>query len=1459
MMRQRTVKRGLLGILALLVLACAGAWYYVQTNAFMQMAGEQAGQLARAALGTEVSVGSVEVSSLHGLLIRNIAIYDKQAECIASAEEAQVHFRLLPALKDPAAAVDQVTLRGVEATLAQREDGTWNVEDIETESAGGNAFRGEVVIEDARVTGRRDGKELTLDAASGSLDCSSYPVVRAKIHAAQEGAVADVTGTLDRDRQIVNVEAQGVDLAPYLYLVPEGLLPEGVEIKGGEVKHARATFYRRAGQLSLVGDGEVTDGAVDVQGKEIRSIQGFTHFTNRSLGGDFMAELNGQAARVYGTLRFDTPSPAMSLTLEATDVDPVQVLGDALPVAYEGPVTLQARIGGTFENPQADGDVSIAQGSVDGVAFEDAAAHLRLLDHVLYVQKARVRAFGGTLTGEAEFSTVDKEFTGHVQAERVALSALVPLLEERAGSTVALSAVTGALSADLGFSGRGTQADQLAVDGSVSLSDGTYGDLPVNRLGGSFSLRGRDLTIDYLSARLPNGSSIGLEGKIAGGDTLSLAFYGGHVDLSLLRQLVPQADLTGLGDFKGTVQGRLANPQVDLSFSAMHGKAFQQPFDTLSLKAHGSLDGLTIEDFLMENGGKETWLVTGSVGFVGEKRIDLRVDSMGARMEDIAALVAPDQPITGNVDNTIHFTGTLDHPEAVGYIHFYRGSYHGVLLSGMDGDYFIKDDVLRLQVFHIYSPMVDAVLNGTIGLDGTLDLTAEIRDIDMKRIEHKLPYEVSGHGTFNGSVTGSLAAPIFDGTLDASSLVFNGVPIARAYGHAHYEQAVVTLDRFGFLQGDGSYDLDLSFDTASHALSGNVLVTNADAENLAALLNQKTEVLRGALDASAILGGTAEDPQLDVEGKVAKGQIAGYDVHDLALALKLSDRVLFIEKCEGAQGTDGTFAASGTAALSGPLAIKVEGRGIALGMFTKIAGLKTEVLGTADIDATIGDTLSSPSAEVNIEARDGGIQGSTFDRLSSEMSLSHGILTIGNLQVEKTVGTKAPHTYRASANGIVPLRALTAEADDALADYEQIRLRVSLDDADLSLLPVLSSQVDWAMGATKGSVTITGTAAQPLFEGELSLEDGAVKLKSLQKPLEQMKAKVDFHGNVMTLSEFSGKMGNGSYEGTGKVALAGLVPTDYEARLSLDHLEVVSDFYTGPLTGSFELTEGELFGRKLPKLAGKLDFDQCEISVPMLPDSEGELPELLLDVDVHAGDDVHFYSAALYDFYLTGDAHFGGTTRHPRPSGQFRVKRGGTVSYIKNIFRIREGTATFDQVDTFLPSIHFRADTKLGSTRIMLGLEGTLDNHMKVLLTSSPEFSETEILRMLTLRNAYQHGDAEIGVADVFNIGLSMSVVSELEEQMRSLLWLDTFRISRGNGSALEQQNRGESGKDDDDVYNVEMGKRISEHMQLHYVRGIGDHTQRYGMQYDVNDFMGLTLDRENGDYVFGIEAQYRF
>ena len=193
-----------------------------------------------------------------------------------------------------------------------------------------------------------------------------------------------------------------------------------------------------------------------------------------------------------------------------------------------------------------------------------------------------------------------------------------------------------------------------------------------------------------------------------------------------------------------------------------------------------------------------------------------------------------------------------------------------------------------------------------------------------------------------------------------------------------------------------------------------------------------------------------------------------------------------------------------------------------------------------------------------------------------------------------------------------------------------------------------------------------------------------------------MSAKIVFNGNQMTVKDFFGTMGEGSYDGSGRLELDGLTPLHYSFDFRASGLEVQSSFFTGPLDGEIHLSEGKLFDREMPKLSGQLDLHDCTVSVPSIPDTEGELPDMILDLQLNVGKKVHFYSSYLYDMYLKGAVHFGGTTHHPKTSGQVEVARGGTVSYLKTPFKIRQGVAYFNQVGSFLPSIDFVADTTVG-------------------------------------------------------------------------------------------------------------------------------------------------------------------
>lgn len=1441
--------RATIGIcMGILLIGALGSWMYLRSAAFMESAGRMAAEKAAEMLGVPVEVGEITIDSLHSLTIRDIVLYDRQAECIARAGEARVSFRLLSMLReDPAAGVEEVILRHVDADLHKRAEGSWNVEDIETKGEGELSFRGKVRLEDGNIKGSMEGRSLQLENVTAGLDMADYPLLRAEVSAESHGGMIRAEGTISEERQIATAEVEGMELEPYLPLLPEGTIPENVKILSGKVPKGNFSLLRQYGTLSFSGQAEYEKGAVQVEDTRIEDIHGFASFTDSEVLLSTDAKAAGQGAHVQGRLRWDTGRPYMDLYAESDAFDP----GEVLPtIPFHSPVEFKAHVTGSFQNPTVEGDFLVSHGEAQGISFQKGRAHVRFAENTLYLQKVTAGVFDGTVTGEGELCLDDMMYTAHVKAENLEASHLAAYVPD----------ISGRFYADLGISGQGQELEGMEVYGSARAKDAFYRTLPITDLSTSFYAKGRDVTVDYLSLQMPNHSDIGLEGAIRNGSDLEFSFYGGHVDLSLFSHLVPQADITGWGDFKGILRGNVDNPKIGVKLSCLRGTLFRQPFDSLKASMGGSLDGVGIREFFMERDGREVWKVKGYAGFVGEKRIDLQADTVGARMEDIASLVAPDVPVTGSVDNTIHVTGTLDDPHAVGYIHMYRGSYDGMLIIGVDGDYFLEGDTLRVHDARIRTPMIDMDVSGTLNYKTKqMDMALSVYDIDMKRMESRFPYEVSGHGTFSGNATGSTDHPVFRGVLSAPEILLNGQSITDVHGQTDYEDQRLALKDFGFSQGEGTYRLDGTLGLEDNALSGTASIRNADINALAAILGEKNDVLNGKMNVDAVLGGTLDDPLVRVEGMLPQGLVAGYDVHDVGFKGSYLHHLLTVDSLSGAQGASGYFDAAAVIQREGPIQGKISAYGMESGIFTKLAGLDAKMTGASNVEAVFGGVLDNPSAEVSVSMTNGGIQGSAFDSLDGSFQLKNGLIDVRKLTVKKNL---AGNDYQASAGGVVPLKALFAKSGEELSDYEQIKLHLALEHADLSLLPVLSDHIDWAIGPTQGGVEITGTLAHPLVKGSLLVPDGSVKIKKLEVPLTNMRIALKFNGNQVELEECSGNMGEGSYHVTGSMVFQGREAAQYTLQADMDRLDVRGDFYRGPLTGSFHVNEAEITPlpgrtRILPKVSGNLHLENCMISVPTIPETQGDLPEILMDVTLDLGKKVRFYSAHLYDMYLDGSAHFEGSTKHPKTSGTISVKWGGTFTYLKTVFNIRTGELQFNQVDSFMPSIAFFADSRLGRTKIYLWARGPMGgDRLNLRLTSSPEMSQTEIMNLLTFRSASEDRKSGVDMGGILLTGLQMSILSELENSMRDMLYLDVFSVSYGLGSTF-----GGTKADDKEYYSLTVGKYISDKVMLKYSHGFGSGSDRYlyGFTYDLTERFGLTFERKGKENIFGVEARVKF
>lgn len=1425
-------------LIGICILAFAGFWYYTGTNAFMQAAGETAAAKGSELLGTRVEVGRVRMESLHSLTVEDIVLYDKQGIRMVEAESARVRFSFFAMLgTQPAAGVDEVVVKHAAVTLAQRTDGHWNYEDLVREDSEPSAFRGKVQVEDSQVTGQLDGHSLTLENVQAKLDFADAAATVIEAKAAHQGAEVSASGKVGEDIRL-SVDGREFNLIDYLEYLPEGTLPSSVKLLGGRIDHVSAVVQRKDGVLTYSGRAEASHGEVQLLGTAVQNITGMVEFSEKELSVFGSGEASGQRAAVHGKILLDQPEPYMNLVLESAKFDPGEVLKDS---PFHGAVAFTANLSGTAASPSIEGELKAASGTVYGYGFANAAGRAAYQDGRIVVRSFSADVFGGHVEAAGEFDAGTAAYDGHVKLAGIDAAQLADFVP----------GVSGRLSADLGIAGQGNDLASLSVYGSAAMADGGWQGIAVPEAHVSFYREGPLLTIDYLSARLSNGGSIGAEGTIRENEQLDLDFYGTQADLSLVQQFVPEANISGVANFKGHVQGDLQNPMLHMDFSAAEGKLFEQPYHTLKGSVSGSLDGVQVDSFSMENGGQETWLVQGTVGFTGERRVQLQIDTTGARMEDIAALVAPDQPITGNVDNIITITGTLDNPSMVGYIHFYQGSYRGYLLSGMDGDYNMDNGVMTLHDFHIFSPLVDMDLNGTITRSGDLNLKVAAYDVDLDRFGHVLPYPISGHGKFDGQISGNIDSPLFDGLLTADSLSLNGQTITKARGTVRLRGHRVFFDSFGFEQNGGTYGLTASVNTASRAMNGRMEVRNGDINALMAIFNLKNEALHGRINGVIDLGGTMAQPRAHLTGFVDKGELEGYALSSIYIDADLVGRVITLNRFNGNQD-QGVFAAQGTVDLDGPMDARFSAKNLQAGILARLAGLNVSMKGTMDLEAQVGGTVTDPSADVSVAVNGGGLGSSAFDSLTGLFNLRGGVIQVNQLIVQKA---QAGHTYKASAYGSIPLKAISGDME-GLGAEDQLNLRVSLDQADLSLLPILSKEVDWAIGETDGSLIVSGTLAQPLVRGTLSFKDGALKLKALSLPFTDMRADIAFEGNRVSINEFSGRLGRGQYQLTGSSQFAGRTPAGYDFTLTADKLDIGSSFYKGPLSGSLRLNEGEIYGHRMPQLSGSILVDDATVSIPTIPDSSGEMPRLILDLDLKLGKKVHFYSPFLYDMRLAGSAHFGGTARHPRPSGTISVLRG-TVSYLKTTFKVREGEAYFNQVDSFLPSVVLHADTKLTRAKVYLSVEGPV-NQMAVHLTSSPEMSETEILQLLTLRSAYRSGQQSQSEFNSFlDVGLQMSFLSEAEGAVRNLLNLDLFNIARDTSQNTQKST--DNGARE--VYNVEMGKYISDKVMVRYVQGLGgSQTRRYGVQYDFNDRMSLTVEHDqNNAYRFGVEARFSF
>ncbi len=1409
-------------ILLVLGASFVGWWSVYSPAVFARIESTLAAEMS-AALGTRVDVGRVQMAGLTAAAVDDITIFDKQGRELAVIEQATVEYSLFSLLRGQAAlgAVRKVTLVRPQLLLVEEADKSWNAEFLRQESKPDSPkFTGEIALEEAAVHIRSYHGDWDFTAVTGRLNVRDSQTAALKLTASHndspwrvEGQIAGSTGNL-----ALTVAADELQPAAY-----QSLLPDKTDLKftGGRLTGVTVTLLKDSAGLRYAGEFALQELAAEVAGTPVSGAHGLVSFTNNNvyiLGAD--ALVAGQPVTVRGKVAIDGDQPVFSLQVASTGFDPA-VLNSTLP--FSGLVAFDAAVDGTIENPNVAAGLTVADGTIAGYRLQAASAKIKLADKVLHIDQFTARMADGQVQGQGELSLASQQYQGQLAASNIDVAAFPGLPVS----------VSGRGDVTLTFSGQGNDWNSLRGSGAITLAGGTIEGLQYNQLTGFVEKAGGSIQIRHFDMILPSGL-LAASGTIEG-DTLAIRLGGQGLELAELPfTAVNNYQFAGKTKFRGQLTGTTAKPQLSLNFTVDAFRLNQELLGQATGMLTAASDRIALAQVAITNGTARHELA-GTIVLSGEQPVvDLAVTTHAARAETFARVLVPDVPITGNLEQQMTVTGPVNNLDIQGRVNLTAGSIAGYLVANAEGTYRRSNGVLTVDALTVQALTAKIKLAGTVAPDNSLNFAVTAENIDAARLQINYPYPVAGIFNLNGQVTGTIAKPQASGILTSSGVMLNGQELKNISASLNYDDGQAEITALRFNQGEGRYAFAGGFNLNSQDIDGHLQVAGGELAGILAIANVPDHGIHGTLNGEIVLTGNLHNPNVLLRGAITNGKLKNYLLDSVDIDAELANKVITINKFMAKQGLDGVLVAQGQADLNGKIDLEVGGRSIDTGILTALFDTTVETKGQFSFNAQATGTTVDPNVAVSLEVKNGSIANTEFDNLYGLLIFNKGSIHVNQLFV-------ARGPYKASAYGVVPLRALNSQGRSQADITDTMDLKVRLDNADLSILPLLSHEVAWAVGPTTGELDIGGTLAQPLLDGHVTVTEGTVKLKALTDPIQNVGVDIQFKGDKINVNAFNGKMGGGSYSLAGSARVNGLALDDYNLTLTLNRLGIKHKYFSGPVDGILTLTSQHA----KPHLYGRLTVDDATVNIPALPDSEPVAFDAGLDVELILGDKVRLYNPYLYDFRADGTVKFSGTLQRPEASGRIEARRG-TVKYLTNRFTILSGSAEFTQYRSIVPVIKLQAQAKLERTTINLAINGPA-SAMDLTLTSEPAMSQQEIISLLTLRGSYftkndsTAHDSSFGrdeLVSLLDAGLQMRFIAEVESSLQNALGVDELQLVRS--SLFDSSSRSSRNDDQFQGYNIQIGKYLTDKLLINYSVGLDQHNNSFGFRYDLTKNIGI-------------------
>jgi TamB, inner membrane protein subunit of TAM complex len=583
-------------------------------------------------------------------------------------------------------------------------------------------------------------------------------------------------GTLD-------VSTGGIDLA--------ALRAAGLPIRGGTLS-AVATIGGSAAEPDVHGGmiaSDVTLPNPKYAGLVVTANTGLAFRRNTLTIDNALVRAGPAVASLDGTvsgLRGDPAAAryAFDARVREADIGTLAVLLKA-PVAYpEGSLDADVRVAGSGSEPAVNGNVSIPEGSVNGLRFRDAAVALSGNARAIEARGGHVTVGNSVIGFSAAASSAAQTFALH--APRVELSDLNDYFDQ--GDTLGGN---GSIDASVR-----NEPDRLVTSGRVRLTHTKFRRFDLGDTRADWSTRGRliesDFALGTTSGQVRANGTVTLPASQPLRDTFrrsTLAFttHAQGVDLS---EWLPAAGIvapvSGTVDADANIRG--VYPNVDLTAHAAlaNGLVRAVPIRTASidLRAGGGRVTIAKATFAIDNASATA---SGSAGISPSAPFDLSVVAQTADVGLLAKSIGGKTiDASGALTTTLHLTGTQQRPlladtldaTSLRYDRFTIPHAHleasvsrtRATLSSAEVDLQLGRLLANGAVPIVVQPSAGVAENAPLGLSITAD------HVDLGQFAALLPKGTEAAGQINGTVglIGTRANPGLRGDLALTNGVFAG-------------------------------------------------------------------------------------------------------------------------------------------------------------------------------------------------------------------------------------------------------------------------------------------------------------------------------------------------------------------------------------------------------------------------------------------------------------------------------------------------------------------------------------------------------------------------------------------------------------------------------------------------------------------------------------------------------------